>query len=77
MLFVATNNEETENNIRRADPNMLIAQVNDRVASQARKYVYGIDDSEQDFVDKLISSDRPQTLLEKLRDRRRQKYAPS
>ncbi len=64
MLFVATNNEETENNIRRADPNMLIAQVNGRVASQARKYVYGIDDRQLRFVEKRLGRKWPSTPLE-------------
>jgi hypothetical protein len=48
-----------------------------KAVKQAVKYVYGIDDAEREFVDKLISSDRPPSLLERLRDRRRQKYAPT
>jgi hypothetical protein len=64
MLFVATNNEETENNIRRADPTMRIAQVNGRVASQARKYVYGIDDRQLRFVEKRLGRKWPSTPLE-------------
>ena len=34
MLFVATNNIETENMIRTINPEILMAQINDRVASQ-------------------------------------------
>jgi len=41
------------------------------------KYVYGIDHSELEFIDKLISTDRPPRLMEKLRDRRRQRHAPA
>jgi hypothetical protein len=46
------------------------------VVKQAVKYVYGgADDANLEFVDKHISSEHPQALMEKLRDRRRQKSA--
>jgi hypothetical protein len=76
-LFVATNTEEVERSFNNRPPKELIQEINARVVSQAVKYVYGIDDAEQEFVDKLISSDRPPSLLERLRDRRRQKYPPA
>jgi len=76
-LFVATNTEEVERNFKSKPSKELVQEVNAGVVKQAVKFVYGIDDSEREFVDKLISSDRPPSLLEKLRDRRRQKYAPT
>jgi hypothetical protein len=74
---VATNTEEAERSFKSKPSKELVQEVNDRVVKQAVKYVYGIDDSEREFVDKLISRDRPPSLLERLRDRRRQKYAPT
>jgi hypothetical protein len=54
-IFVATNNVETENYIRMIWRNReAIAQVNDRAASQARKYVYGTDDKQLAFVSKRL-----------------------
>jgi hypothetical protein len=75
-LFVATNTEQVERSFKNKPPKELAQEVNARVVKQAVKYVYGVDDAERDFVDKLISSDRPPSLLERLRDRRRQKDAP-
>ena len=49
-LFVATNTEESENIIKSIKPDDLMRQVNDRVTSQARRYVYGTDDSQRRFV---------------------------
>jgi hypothetical protein len=54
----------------------LVRATNIQVVKQAAKYVYGVDDTDMEFVDKYISNERPQSLLEKLRDRRKQKYAP-
>jgi hypothetical protein len=64
MLFVATNNVQTENMIRTIDPGILMAQVNDRVASQARKYVYGCDDRQLRFVQNRLGRKWPSTPLE-------------
>lgn len=64
MLFVATNNIQTENMIRTIDPEILIAQVNHRVASQARKYVYGCDDRQLRFVENRLGRKWPSTPLE-------------
>ncbi len=72
-LFVAANTQEIERRFKDRPPKELAHEVNSQVVQQAVKYVYGVDDSEREFVDKLISSDRPQTLLERLRDRRRKK----
>ena len=74
-LFVAANTEEIERSFRNRPPKELVQETNSQVVKQAVKYVYGIDDAEKEFVDKLVSSDRPQSLLERLRDRRKQKYA--
>ena len=54
-LFVAVNNIETENKIRAVwRHGDAIAHVNDRVASQARKYAYGSDDTQLKFVSKRL-----------------------
>lgn len=54
-VFVATNNIETENYVRTVWNNRdAIPQINDRVASQSRKYVWGTDDKQISFVSKRL-----------------------
>jgi Protein of unknown function (DUF4238) len=56
-VFVATNNSETENYIRGVWRNrQLIQQVNERVALQSRKYVYGYSDAQLSFVSSRLGS---------------------
>jgi Protein of unknown function (DUF4238) len=50
MLFLATNTLEMEREIRSMSPRQLMEHVNDRVVSQARKYVWGVDDKQLQFV---------------------------
>jgi hypothetical protein len=50
-VFVATNNAKTENYIRDImRRQQLIQQINDRVARQSRKFVYGFSDAQLSFV---------------------------
>ncbi len=63
-LFIASNNVETEDIIKNMDPRQLMAQVNNRVASQARKFVYGTDDSQLRFVANRLGKMEPSTPLE-------------
>jgi uncharacterized protein DUF4238 len=63
-LFVATNNVESENIIKSMDPRDLMEQVNDRVASQARRFVYGTDDRQLRFVSKRLGQKKPSIPLE-------------
>jgi hypothetical protein len=54
-IFVATNNIEKENEIRAVwKGGKAIEQVNERVACQSRKYVYGTDDEQLAFVSKRL-----------------------
>jgi hypothetical protein len=75
-LFVAANTEETERHFKKQPPNELVQATNLQVVKQTVRYVYGADDAEVKFVDKYISIEHPPTLMEKLRDRRRQKNTP-
>jgi hypothetical protein len=72
-LFVATNTEEIERQFKNRAPKELIEETNSQVVKQAVKYVYSIDDAAQAFVDQLMSTDGPERLLERLRDRRKRK----
>lgn len=63
-LFVATNNIETENRIRTIDASVMMAQVNDRIASQARRCVYGLDNTQLRFIEKRLGRKWPSTPLE-------------
>jgi len=54
-VFVATNNAETENYIREVwNDRQLIPEVNERVALQSRKYVWGFSDVQLSFVAKRL-----------------------
>ena len=54
-LFVATNSFETEKKVRAVwESGRAVEIVNDRVASQARKYVYGTDDKQLTFVSERL-----------------------
>lgn len=68
-LFVATNTAESEDIIKGVDPGDLMGQVNDRVASQARRYVYGTDDSQLRFVANRLGQKKPSTPLEARHER--------
>ena len=56
-VFIATNNIDAENHIRTVWRNkQLIQQVNERVALQSRKYVYGYSDAQLSFVSSRLGS---------------------
>jgi hypothetical protein len=63
-IFLATTNEETFNKIRAIDPSQILHNVNDKVASQAVKYVYGCDGSQLEFVAERLGKKIPSTPLE-------------
>jgi hypothetical protein len=63
-LFVATNNEETRVLIKNLGPRELARQVNHRVAIQARRFVYGIDDSQLRFIENRLGKKEPSTPLD-------------
>jgi hypothetical protein len=66
-IFVATTNEQTENEIRELwRRRVAIPQINDRVACQSRKYVYGADDSQLLFVSKRLGRKYTADPLESL-----------
>jgi hypothetical protein len=49
-LFIATKNEETFQYFREMNPNELAQAVNNQVSQHARKFVFGCDDSQLNFV---------------------------
>jgi hypothetical protein len=54
-IFVASNNAQTEAEVGAVfQSSRGVAQVNERVACQSRKYVWGRDDSQLDFVSKRL-----------------------
>jgi len=50
QLFIAVNTPEMEEALRTFDPHALLRQMNDKVAIQARRYVYDRDDRQLRFV---------------------------
>jgi hypothetical protein len=63
-LFLATNNRETNTLIRNLGERELVRQINHRVAIRARKFVYGVDDSQLRFVEKRLGGAEPSTPLD-------------
>jgi Protein of unknown function (DUF4238) len=56
-VFVATNNVETENSVRKIwNERQLIPQVNERVANQSRKYVWGMSDAQLSFIARRLGN---------------------
>jgi hypothetical protein len=54
-IFVATNNIDTERKVRAVwNSGRAAAVINDRIASQARSYVYGTNDRQLSFVSKRL-----------------------
>jgi hypothetical protein len=63
-IFLATTNEDTFLKIQAINPTQILYTVNDKVALQAVKYVYGRDDSQLAFVAERIGKKIPSTPLE-------------
>ena len=54
-IFVATTNEETENDIRAIwNARAAIRRINHRIACQSRKFVYSTDETQLSFVSKRL-----------------------
>ena len=63
-LFVAATTEQTERILRGWDPRKLMQHVNDRVASQAAKYVWGLNGSQLRFVENRLGRMLPSSRLD-------------
>jgi Protein of unknown function (DUF4238) len=53
-LFIATKTEETFQYFREMNPNELARTVNNQVCQQARKFVFGCNDSQLKFIEKRL-----------------------
>jgi uncharacterized protein DUF4238 len=69
-LFIAVNDNQTEQLVRGRPVNELVEEVNKLVVQHAVKYVYGTDEKDMKFIDENIGKDRPKSLMQQLRDRR-------
>jgi uncharacterized protein DUF4238 len=66
-VFVAAKTQETLRSIENiAAQSKFVETINDRVASQARKYVYGTDDTQLRFVANRLGKEIPSTPLDQL-----------
>ena len=75
-VFVATNNIQTENYIRKVrHDRQLIQQVNERVALQSRKYVWALSDAQLSFVTKRLGRAWTADPLENLTTERLLEFA--
>jgi Protein of unknown function (DUF4238) len=63
-IFLAVNDNRVLRAIQAMDPNDVLHNNNDRVTSQAKKYVYGIDDSQLAFVEPRLGLQLPSTPFE-------------
>lgn len=66
-LFLAVNDDQVLRVLQSRDPLEVLRHINDRVVSQARKYVYGRDASQLAFVEDRLGSQSPSTPLETAR----------
>jgi hypothetical protein len=67
-VFIATGNVQTENYIRTVWHNrQLIQQINDRVALQSRKFIYGYSDAQLSFVSSRLGQAWTADPLENLK----------
>ena len=54
QVFVAVNTSEMEQVLRNHDPRKLVHALNDKVASQAQRYVYGTDDRQLRYIENRL-----------------------
>lgn len=59
-LFVVAKNEKVVSDIQRYPSDNLVKEVNMRVVAQAKKYVYGTDDTQRSFVQKYFGTNTVQ-----------------
>jgi hypothetical protein len=76
-LFVAVMNAAAEERIRSFPSLELVDATNRLVALQASRYVYGADKEATEFVEKYFGQRGPKSLMERLRDQRREKARES
>jgi len=72
-LFVAVTNAAAEERIRRFPIAKLVDDTNRLVTLQASRYVYGADNGAADFVEQHFGNPGPRSLMERLRDRRKER----
>lgn len=58
QLFVAVNTIKMEDQLRTRDPRELMSRINDRVTSQAQKFVYSTDERQLRFVENRLGRSR-------------------
>jgi hypothetical protein len=63
-IFLAVNDDRVLRAVQAMDPDDVLHNNNDRVASQATKYVYGVDGSQLAFVEPRLGLQLPSTPLE-------------
>jgi hypothetical protein len=64
LLFIAADDLAEGQQLARQDHNELTKLMNDSVVRQARKFVWGLDDSQLRFVEKRLGEMRPSSPLE-------------
>jgi hypothetical protein len=64
LLFIATKEPAMAHQLAQRDPNELATAVNDQVAAQARKFVWGLDDGQLRFVERRLGEMRPSSIMD-------------
>jgi hypothetical protein len=67
-IFLAVNDNRVLRTLKAMDPSEVLLTSNNRVASQAKKYVYGVDNSQLTFVEPRLGLQLPSTPLETTRN---------
>jgi hypothetical protein len=63
-IFLAVNDNRVLRAIQAMNPREVLYNSNDRIASQAKKYVYGTDDTHLEFVEPRLGLELPSTPFE-------------
>jgi Protein of unknown function (DUF4238) len=64
LLFIAANDGPLAHRLAKTDHDALTTGMNERVAAQACKFVWGLDDSQLSFVEQLIGKKLPMSPLD-------------
>jgi hypothetical protein len=65
QLFIAANDPKLAQELARQNHDKVLANMNDLIVRQARKFVWGVDDRQLRFVERRLGEMRPSSLLDR------------
>ena len=64
LLFIAANDPQFADTLARRDPDKLVTAANNEIVRQARKFVWGLDDSQLRFVARRLGEMLPSSIMD-------------